>query len=90
MKTLQVTKQFKKDVNRLKKQRKDFDKLKLVIDLICEGKTLEEKYRDHMLTGNYNKASECHIEPDWLLIYETYENVVKLRRTGSHAELFKS
>ena len=90
MKTLQVTKQFKKDVNRLKKQKKDLAKLKLVIDAICEGKNLEEKYRDHKLIGNYDKARECHIEPDWLLIYESYKDVVKLRRTGSHAELFKS
>ncbi len=90
MKTLQVTKQFKKDVNSLKKQRKDFDKLKLVIDAICEGKALEEKHRDHKLIGDYGKARECHIEPDWLLIYESYEDIVKLRRTGSHAELFKS
>ena len=90
MKTLQVTKQFKKDVNRLKKQKKDLDKLKLVIDSICKGNKLEEKYKDHKLIGNYDKARECHIEPDWLLIYESYENVVKLRRTGSHAELFKS
>ena len=90
MKTLQVTKQFKKDVNRLKKQRKDFDKLKFVIDIICEGKALEERFRDHKLIGNYSKARECHIEPDWLLIYELFEDVVKLRRTGTHADLFKS
>jgi mRNA interferase YafQ len=90
MKTLQVTKQFKKDVNRLKRQRKDFDKLKVVIEIICEAKELELKYRDHKLIGNYNQARECHIEPDWLLIYELFKDVVKLRRTGSHAELFKS
>ncbi len=90
MKILQVTKQFKKDVNRLKKQKKEIDKLKLVIDTICEGKELEPKYRDHKLIGNYAKARECHIEPDWLLIYELFEDAVKLRRTGSHSELFKS
>ncbi len=90
MKTLQVTKQFKKDINKLRKQRKDIDKLKFVIDTICEGKVFEPKYRDHKLIGSYDKARECHIEPDWLLVYELFENVVKLRRTGSHAELFKS
>jgi len=90
MKILQITKQFKKDINRLKRQRKDIDKLKFVIDTICEGMELEPKFRDHKLIGNYGKARECHIEPDWLLIYELFEDVIKLRRTGSHAELFKS
>jgi mRNA interferase YafQ len=90
MKTLQVTKQFKKDINRLKKQKKELDKLKPVIDVICDGKELESKYRGHKLIGNYGKARECHIEPDWLLIYELFDDVVKLRRTGSHSELFKS
>lgn len=88
MKRLQVTKQFKKDINRLKKQNKDFNKLKLVIEIISRGESLDKKYRDHKLVGNYVKARECHIEPDWLLIYELYEDVVKLRRTGSHVELF--
>ncbi len=90
MKKLQVTKQFKKDVKKLKKQKKDFDKLKGVIDTICENKKLEPQYKDHKLIGNYNKARECHIEADWLLIYEAFENIVKLRRIGSHSELFKS
>ena len=90
MKTLQVTKQFKKDVNRLKKKRKDFNKLKLVIDAICEGKAIEEKHRDHKLIGNYGKAREYHIEPDWLLIYRIDEDEKELIlvRSGSHAELF--
>ncbi len=89
MKDLQVTKQFKKDVNRLRKQGKDLNRLKTVIDAVCEGKELETKYRDHKLTRNYQKARECHIQPDWLLIYEIHEDVIKLRRTGSHSELFK-
>jgi mRNA interferase YafQ len=89
MKTLKTTKQFKKDVNRLKKQRKDFDKLRTVLDIICEDNYLEAKYRDHKLTGNYVKSRECHIEPDWLLIYEVDDDTVILRRTGSHSELFK-
>ncbi len=74
----------------MRKQRKDLDKLKPVIDAICEGKGLDAKYRDHKLIGNYSEARECHIEPNWLLIYELIEDVVKLRRTGSHTELFRS
>jgi len=72
MKVLKTTKQFKKDINRLKKQRKDFNKLKIILDAICESKDLETKYRDHKLTGTYKQARECHIEPDWLLIYEIH------------------
>jgi len=89
MKHLLVTKQFKKDIKKLKRQGKNLDKLKIVIDKICEGQTLEEKYHDHKLIGDYEKAKECHIEPDWLLIYEEFEESIKLRRTGSHSELFK-
>ncbi len=72
MKTLQVTKQFKKDVKRLKKQGKDFTKLKVVLETICEGNELEIKFRDHKLVGNYQKVRECHMEPDWLLIYKEF------------------
>ena len=89
MKTLQVTKRFKKDAKKLKTQGKQLRKLKDIIDALCVGNELETKYRDHKLVGNYKKARECHIEPDWLLIYETSKNIVKLRRTGSHSELFK-
>jgi len=88
MKILKVTKRFKKDVKKLKKQEKDLGKLKDVLDCICKGLELETKYRDHKLSGNYQKARECHIEPDWLLIYEIDESSRKLRRTGSHAQLF--
>ncbi|SLM32346.1 conserved hypothetical protein [Desulfamplus magnetovallimortis] len=90
MKKIQITKQFKKDIKKIKKQLKDIEKLKCIIDTLCEGGDLDSKYRDHKLTGDYREARECHIEPDWLLIYESFEDVVKLRRTGSHSELFKS
>jgi len=90
MKTLKVTKRFKKDVKKLKNQGKDLNKLKDALDCIYRGMELETKYRDHKLSGNYQKARECHIEPDWLLIYEIDESSIKLRRTGSHAELFVS
>ncbi len=90
MKTLKITKQFKKDIKKLKKQKKDLGKLKVVIDTISEGLTLNEKYLDHKLIGNFSDARECHLEPDWLLIYEVFEDSIKLRRTGSHSELFQS
>lgn len=85
------TNQFKKDVKLAKKQGKDLDKLYSVIENLAEGKTLEAKYRDHSLSGNYNSCRECHIESDWLLIYEIIDDmlVLMLNRTGSHSELFR-
>ena len=60
-----------------------------VIDTLAEGKPLPEKNRDHQLTGNYNHFRECHIAPDWLLIYRIEENVLvlTLTRTGTHSDL---
>lgn len=74
-----------------KKQGKNIDKLFTVIEKLANGETLEIKYRDHDLTGNYKGCRECHIEPDWLLVYEIINNklVLMLYRVGSHSELFK-
>ena len=87
---IQFTNQFKKDVKLAKKQGKDLEKLFTVIEKIAEDETLEAKYRDHSLGGNYKSCRECHIEPDWLLIYEIIDGVLvlMLNRTGSHSELF--
>lgn len=88
---IRFTNQFKKDVKLAKKQGKDIDKLFAVIDDLSEGKTLDIKLRDHELTGCFNGCRECHIEPDWLLIYEYFDDVLilMLNRVGSHSELFK-
>ena len=67
---VKFTGQFKKDLKLLKKQGKDVDKLFEVIEILANGKKLKEKYREHNLTGNYKGTRECHIDPDWLLIYE--------------------
>ena len=74
-----------------KKQNKNLDKLFEVIDILANGGTLDAKYRDHDLTGNYKGTRECHIEPDWLLIYEICGDVLVLMlyRLGSHSELFQ-
>ena len=82
---------LRKISNWQKKQNKNLDKLFEVIALLSEGVKLDVKYRDHDLVGNYKGARECHIEPDWLLVYE-YRNdvlVLMLYRLGSHSELFK-
>ncbi|MBI9051380.1 MAG: type II toxin-antitoxin system YafQ family toxin [Anaerolineaceae bacterium] len=89
MKTLLRTSTFKKDLKRMQKRGKAFSGLKHVIQLLLNAETLDPKYRDHSLTGNYSGTRECHIEPDWLLIYESDENQLILIRTGTHADLFR-
>ena len=88
---VQFTNQFKKDLKLAKKQGENLDKLFEVIYILANGGALDAKYRDHDLTGNYKGTRECHIEPNWLLIYEIYEDVLVLMlyRMGTHSELFK-
>ena len=85
------TKQFKKDLKKIQRDpHKDQDELKSVIALIANREPLPEQNRDHPLTGNYSGYRECHIRPDWLLIYKVDddENKIYLARTGSHSNLF--
>ena len=87
---VKFTKQFKKDLKLAKKQQRDLDKLFNVIEKLASGEALNEKYRDHSLTGKYKGVRECHVEPDWLLVYEIKEDVLVLMlyRTGTHSEPF--
>ena len=80
----------KKDIKLAAKQGKNIDLLFEIIDRLSEGETLEPKYKDHKLSGKYEGKRECHIEPDFLLIYEIKEKeiVLLLLRVGSHSELF--
>jgi mRNA interferase YafQ len=89
MRTIRRTTQFKKDVKRVQKRGKDFTEFKRVIELLVEGKPLEKKHRDHALVGNWAGTRDCHIEPDWLLLYQIDEEELILVRTGSHSDLFK-
>ena len=84
------TTQFKKDIKLAKKQVKDTDKIFEVVEKLANDEVLEAKYKDHCLTGDYKDCRECHIEPDWLLIYKKYESelILMLVRTGSHSDLF--
>lgn len=79
---------FRKDYRKLRSSGKDLSKLAFVIDTLAAGEHLAEKYRDHALIGNYRGCRECHVSPDWLLIYQTTETELILVRTGSHSELF--
>ncbi len=81
---------FKKDFKRIKKRGYDISRLEKVIELLANEVPLPEQFKDHNLTGNYNGFRECHIAPDWLLIYQVNNNelVLVLSRTGSHSDLF--
>ena len=85
-----VTNQFRKDYKQAMKRGLKIDLLDDVVRLLSEGKTLPEKNHDHPLTGNWVGHRECHIQPDWLLIYRIENDVLilTLSRTGTHADLF--
>ena len=85
-----MTGQFKRDLKRIQKRGLELELLKNVIRLLLEEQTLDEKYRDHALTGNYRGFRQCHIQPDWLLIYAIDHNelILTASRTGSHSDLF--
>jgi mRNA interferase YafQ len=89
MKAVRRTSQFKRDVKRMQRQGKDLGKLKTVLESLVKGEGLPAQYRDHVLIGQYKGTRECHLEPDWLLIYELAESEFLLIRTGSHSDLFK-
>jgi mRNA interferase YafQ len=89
MKTIRRTSQFRQDVKRMQRRGKDLEKLKRVLETLMKEKELAQKYRDHVLVGQYKGTRECHIEPDWLLIYELAESEIVLIRTGSHSDLFR-
>lgn len=86
------TTKFKKEYNKMKRQGKDLNKLHEVINTLSSGEKLDVKYKDHELKDNkqYKNCRECHIEPDWLLVYRIVDNelLLVLARTGSHSELF--
>lgn len=87
-----ATSAFKKELKIIKKRNKDLNKLKLVVDLLASGEILDERYRDHQLvsTSRFKNCRECHIEPDWLLVYRYNNNelILVLVETGSHSDLF--
>ncbi|MDD6241066.1 MAG: type II toxin-antitoxin system YafQ family toxin [Eubacteriales bacterium] len=85
-----VTDPFKKDLKRIRKQGKDLNLLTTVLHLLLGEQVLDTKYRDHALTGNYIGFRECHIQPDWLLIYMINHDklILTASRTGSHSDLF--
>jgi mRNA interferase YafQ len=89
MLTLRRITQFKKDYKRCVKRGCEIEKLHTVIEVLANGKKLDAKYKDHSLLGDYRDYRECHIEPDWLLIYKLTEYELTLIRTGTHTDLFE-
>jgi mRNA interferase YafQ len=89
MQAIRQTPQFKPDVKRVQRQGREADKLKGVLETLVEGEPLAARYRDHVLIRQYKGTRECHLEPDWLLIYELAETEIVLIRTGSHSDLFR-
>ena len=90
---IEITSRFKNDYKKIRKQNKDITKLIKVLEILAEGKKLAPKYKNHKLINDniYKDYYECHIEPDWLLVYKYKNNelVLLLFATGSHSDLFK-
>lgn len=91
MYTVKFTSSYKKSYKLMKKRGLDLSLLDDVVDILRQGKTLDKKYKDHLLKGEYAGFHECHIKPDWLLIYLIDNDVLTLTLvdTGSHSDLFK-
>jgi mRNA interferase YafQ len=89
VKQISQTKQFARDIKRMKKRGKDLEKLKAIVRKLAQSKTLLSKNKDHALIGSWKPSRDCHIEPDWLLIYTTDDDSLRLERTGTHSDLFK-
>lgn len=84
------TNRMKRDAKLMKKRGKDMEKLVKALSLLATGNPLPAQYKDHSLTGNLQDFRECHIEPDWLLIYQIFDDtlIISVTATGSHADLF--
>ena len=87
---LKQTSQFKKDLRRMVKRGADMKLLDEVVSLLLRQEVLPENYKDHPLTGNWSGYRDCHIEPDWILIYRIEEDslVLLATRTGTHSDIF--
>ena len=85
-----LSNQFKKDLKLIKKRKYNIELLEKIVDKLAKEETIPKKYRDHELTGNYKGFRECHIEPDWLLVYRVNNNelFLFLSRTGTHSDIF--
>jgi mRNA interferase YafQ len=88
MLNIEYSGQFKRDLKKAKKRRKDLDKLKESIKLLVNEDVLPDSYLDHPLSGNWKGCRDLHLEPDWLLIYRIEGDLIRFERTGTHSDLF--
>ena len=88
MKHVSQTTQFSRDVRRMRKRGKNLLKLQDVVRELAAGQPLSPKHRDHPLAGPWQPSRDCHVEPDWILIYTSDSESLRLERTGTHADLF--
>ena len=90
MRKIVASNRFKKDLSQAAKRGFDLDLLNEVVTILANGGTLDPKYRDHSLIGDYEDFRECHVKPDWLLIYRIDDEELELYlfRTGTHSDLF--
>jgi len=88
---IKYTSKMKRDAKCMKKRGKDMLKLVAALDLLASGNPMPEKYKDHQLKGDFKDYRECHIEPDWLLIYQVLDDTLILSAsgTGTHSDLFE-
>lgn len=84
------TRQFRRDLDKMARRGKAPEKAREVMDRLIDGRPLEARNRDHSLKGDWKDHRECHVEPDWLLIYRIEGTEICFVRTGPHAELFKT
>jgi len=80
---------FDKELKRMLKRGKEAEKIKDVIRKLINEERLDRRYKDHPLRGNYRGCRDCHIEPDWILIYRIDGNQIQFLRTGTHSDLFR-
>jgi mRNA interferase YafQ len=81
--------EFKRDLKRLHKRGKDMEKLRAVIETLCTHGRLDPRHRDHALGGQWKGWRDCHVEPDWILIYRSKAGKLELGRTGTHADVLE-
>jgi mRNA interferase YafQ len=88
MKAIHTSAKFRKDFKRAIKRGKNMGKLQSVVNILVTAEKLPPHYKPHKLSGGYADLWECHIEPDWLLIYDVNEDALELLRLGTHSDLF--
>ncbi len=89
MRTPSYTTQFERDLRLMQRRGKDIDKLKQILAALIHEEPLPERHQDHVFRGNLRNRRECHVEPDWLLVYKLNDDDIIFERTGTHSDLFE-